>query len=134
MNIRNLLPTQYQTIQQGSYYAGVCHVNTRGLHTCAPKTIQSQKQYLKICLAAGMTVNFGTKLQWLPRGMWHTRSSVQYRAAVTQTCYARVVQNVGIYTSDLRRAVSAQAHGASRELIHQLESLQIKRFSSARQQ
>ena len=59
---------------------------------------------------------------------------MQNRAAVTQTGYALAVEQMGVNTGHLGCAVGAQAQGASRELIDQLEGLQTQGLSRAGQQ
>ena len=62
------------------------------------------------------------------------RPGVQHRAAVTQTCHALAVQQMGINTCNLGCRISAQTHHAARDLVHQLEGLEIERFTRASQQ
>jgi hypothetical protein len=50
---------------------------------------------------------------------------VQHRAAVAQAGDAAAVEQVGVDARHLRRGVGAQAQGAARELVDQLEGLQV---------
>ena len=81
-----------------------------------------------------MAVNFGPQLQGLASSVRARRTGVQHRTAITQTCQARAAQQMRIDACHLGRGVSAQAQSAARQLIHQLESLQIQSFARAGQQ
>ena len=81
-----------------------------------------------------MAVDLGAELQRLARGMRAARARMQHRAAVAQARDALAVEQVGIDAGDLWRAVGAQAHHAARELIDQLEGLQIERLAGAAEQ
>jgi hypothetical protein len=54
---------------------------------------------------------------------------MKHWAAVAQARHALAVEQVGINAGDLWCAVSPQAHHAARELVDQLEGLQVKRLA-----
>jgi hypothetical protein len=81
-----------------------------------------------------MAIDLGAELQRLARGMRFVGPGVQDRSAITQSRDAGAVQQMGIDTGDLRRAVCTQAHHAARQLVDQLEGLQIQRLAGTAQQ
>jgi hypothetical protein len=81
-----------------------------------------------------MTKDFCTQLQWLAGCVWAVGLGVQNRATVAKACDALAVEQVRVYSSHLGGGVSTQAHHAARDLIDQLEGLQVKGFASACEQ
>ena len=81
-----------------------------------------------------MSVDFCPVLQGLARRMGAVGAGMQHRAAIAQPRNAGPVQKVGIDTSDLGCAVRSQPQHATRQLVHQLERLEIKCLAGAGQQ
>ena len=98
------------------------------------QAIERQLQNFQIGFGAGMTVNLGTQLQRFTRGVRARRTGVQNRAAIAKTGQTRAAKQMGVDAGHLGGGVGAQAQRATRELVHQLEGLQVKGFSRAGQQ
>jgi hypothetical protein len=98
------------------------------------QAVQCQQQDFQVGLQPGMAIDLGAKLQRLARGMRPVGAGVQHRAAVAQARDTLTVEQVGIDAGHLGRAVGAQAHHAARELVHQLEGLQVQRLAGAGEQ
>jgi hypothetical protein len=59
---------------------------------------------------------------------------MEYRSAVTQAGYTSAVEQVGVDSGNLGRAVRPQTQHPARELVHQLKGLQVKRLTGPGQQ
>ena len=95
------------------------------------EAVQSQRQGFQIGLKTRMTINFGTKLEWFAGRVGTIRAGVQNGSAVAQTGHAFTVEQVCVDACHLGRAVGPQPHHASGQLIHELESLEVKRLTGA---
>ena len=78
-----------------------------------------------------MAKYFSTQLEGFACGMGAVRLRVQNGTAIAKTCHTLTVQQVRINAGNLRRGVGTQSHHAARQLIHQLEGLQIMRLTRA---
>ena len=81
-----------------------------------------------------MAVDLGAELQRLARRVRAVGPGVDHRTAVAQPRYACAIEQVGIDARDLWRGVGAQTHAASRQLVDQLEGLQVERFAGTGQE
>ena len=74
-------------------------------------------------------IELGTKLQRFAAAARLLGAGVQHWAAVAQARYALAVEQVGIYAGGLLGGVGAYAEHAARELVDELEGLQVKVFA-----
>jgi len=125
---------EIDTGQQRLDNARIGHVHTEPLHLRGFQAFQRQRQHFEVGLQPGMAIDFGAELQRLAGGMGLAGPGVQHRAAIAQAGHALPVEQVRIDTGHLRRGVGPQAHHAARELVDQLEGLQIQRFAGAGEQ
>ena len=120
--------------QQAGNDANVRHVHHQVGDASRFQAVQREPLGLQIGFQTGMAINFGTELQGLAGGMGPVGAGVQHRAAIAKTGHAAAIEQVRINAGDLGRGVGAQAQGAARQLIDQLEGLQVQRFAGAGQQ
>ena len=80
-----------------------------------------------------MSVNLCAKLQRLARGMRAVWPGMQHRTAIAQARDTLAIEQMRVDTRHLLRGIGTQPHHAPRNLINQLEGLQIQRLASAGQ-
>ena len=98
------------------------------------QAIQRQREHFQIGLAPRVAVDFGAELQRLARGVRALGPGVQHRAAVAKPRDRLAPQQVRIDARHLRRGVGANAERAARQLVDQLESLEVERFTGTGEQ
>ena len=121
-------------LQQTANNAGIGQVHLHLTHAGSIQAIECQLQNFEVGLGARMAVNFGTQLQGLACGVGPGWTRVQHRPAIAKTRQRCAAQQMGINARHLRRGVSTQTQGATRQLVHQLEGLQIQGLARAGQQ
>ena len=101
---------------------------------CGLERVKGQGQDFEIGLQPGVAVYLCAELQGFAAGLRTGRQGVQNRAAVTQAGHALAVEQVRVNARHLRRAVRAHAQCAARQLIYQLEGLQVQPLVAAAKQ
>ena len=89
---------------------------------------------LDVALDARVPVDLRADLERLARAIRAIGQRMHDAAGVAEPCHARPVEQVRVDTRDLRRDVSAQAQRAARELVHELEGLEIEVVSRTGEQ
>ena len=120
--------------QQAADDTHVGHVDAHRPDTGGTQTFDGQQLGFEIGFQPGMAIDFGAELQRLAGGQRALSAGMQHRAAVAKPGHALAVEQMSVNAGDLGRGVSTQPERAARQLVNQLESLQIQRFAGAGQQ
>lgn len=95
---------------------------------------EEQVDDLDVGLDAGMAVNLGADLDGLARAFEAVGAGAQHRGAVAQAADIPALHQVGVDARDLRGDVGAHAQALARELVDQLECLEVEIAATADQQ
>ena len=109
---------------KGAKHAHMPEIKARGYASLA-EHFEKQALDLDVGLDARMAIDLGADLQGLPGGGQPGRQGMQYRAAITQSRHTLAIEKVRVDARHLGRDVGAQAHGATGQLVNQLEGRQL---------
>ena len=118
----------------GAHHADMAQVQAHGIEARQRQRGQRELLNFRIRFETGVTINFGTDLQWLAGGVQPDRAGMQDAACVAQSRHRITIQQMRIDPRDLGRHVGPQANGSARQLVDQLEGTQVEILSRSGQQ
>ncbi len=113
-------------LNQSTKYPNVPQVDARCRQATSCHATRKQAYHLDIRLETGMAIDLSANLQGLTCVLKTTGHGVHNAAAVTQAHHAVAVKQMGVNAGHLRGHVRAQTKTFAAELVHQLESTEIK--------
>ena len=125
---------QRQAGQQRVDDAHVTQVHGLLLEPGGGQTGLRQLDHFQVGFQPGVAVDLGAELQRLAGAEGPVDAGVQDWSAIAEPGQALAVQQMRVDARDLRRRVGAQAQAAARQLVNQLEGLQVECLAGAGEQ